>query len=64
MKPSDYLNLTKKGAQDKAERQNLIFRLIRVDAETFFSFPSESDKRDDRVCIEIDKGVVTKVTFH
>ncbi len=62
MKASDYLGLSKKSAQDKAERQNMIFRLIRVDAEGFFSFPV--DKREDRVCIEIDKGVVTKVTFH
>lgn len=58
---SDYVGLTKKGAQNKAEANNLIFRLIRVDGETFLSYPD--DTRDDRVCVEIDSGLVSKVVF-
>jgi len=60
MKPEDFIGLSKKGAQDRAEGKNLIFRLIRVDGENFFSYPE--DKREDRICVEIDKGKVTKVT--
>jgi hypothetical protein len=56
-----FLGLTKKQAQNKAEARNFIFRLIRVDTENFFDYPT--DERADRVCIEIDKGVVTKATF-
>lgn len=61
LKSEDFLGLTKKGAQDKAEAKNLIFRLIRKDGENFFSYPN--DTRADRVCVEIDKGAVTKATF-
>lgn len=60
-KEEDFLGLTKKGSQDLADKKNLIFRLIRVDDKNMFAYPT--DKRDDRVCIEIDKGKVTKVTF-
>jgi hypothetical protein len=62
MKVEDFLGLSKKGAQDKAESRNLIFRLIRVDGDNFFSYPE--DKREDRICVEIDKGKVSKVTFN
>lgn len=63
MKQEDYLGLTKKMAQDKAEGKNMIFRLIRMDKEGFFTYPDDNDKRDDRVCIEIDNGKVSKVSF-
>jgi hypothetical protein len=53
----EYIGLTKKAAQDKAERQNLIFRLIRVDAEMYLSYPE--DLREDRVCVEFDNGKAT-----
>jgi hypothetical protein len=53
-----FIGLTKKRAQDKAEVLNLIFRLIRIDNESYLDYPS--DKRDDRICVEIDKGAVTK----
>jgi len=56
-----YLGLTKKSAQNKAEQQNLIFRLIRVDTEDFLSYPD--DKRTDRVCCEIDDGKVSKASI-
>jgi hypothetical protein len=57
MNNNDYVGLTKKAAQDKAERQNLIFRLIRVDAEAYLSYPE--DLRTDRICCEFDNGKAT-----
>ena len=62
MNVKDYIGLTKKRAQDKAEADNLIFRLLKIDNEDFFSFPT--DKRTDRICIEITKGVVSKAVIH
>lgn len=58
MDTSKYLNLTKKQAQNLAEAQNLIFRLIKIDAEDYFPYPE--DIRDDRVCVEIVNGKVVK----
>ena len=55
-----FMNLPKKDAQNLAERQNLIFRLISVDGEPFLPYPE--DKRDDRICVEIEKNKVAKVT--
>jgi hypothetical protein len=57
---NEYISLTKKQAQDKAERKNFIFRLIRIDAESFLPYPD--DVRQDRLCVEIDDGKVSKVT--
>lgn len=54
---NDFIGLTKKTAQNKAEQMNLIFRLIRIDDEKFLDYPA--DHRDDRLCVELDKGVVT-----
>jgi hypothetical protein len=61
MKSEDYLGLTKKAAQNKAEQQNLIFRLIRINDKSYFDYPE--DTRSDRVCVEIDHDKVVKVTF-
>lgn len=61
MKQEQYLGLTKTSAQNKAEYDNIIFRLIRVDSQDFLSYPEDS--RQDRVCVEIDDGKVTKVIF-
>ncbi len=58
---SKFLGMTKKGAQNKAEELNLIFRLIRIDNDNFYAYPE--DKREDRVCVEIDNGSVTKATI-
>ncbi len=58
---SDFMGLTKKGAQNKAEALNMIFRLIRIDTESFYAYPE--DKREDRVCVEIDNGAVTKASI-
>lgn len=61
MQANDFIGLTKKQSQNKAESLNLIFRLIRVDQTAFFDYPE--DKREDRVCVELDDGVVTKVSI-
>lgn len=61
MKEEDFIGLDKKSAQNLAERKNLIFRLLSVDGEPYFSMPE--DKRDDRVCVEIEKNKVIKVCF-
>lgn len=53
-----FLGLTKKRAQDRAEVLNLVFRLIRINDENFLPYPD--DKRTDRICVEIDNGAVTK----
>jgi hypothetical protein len=55
-----YLNLPKKEAQNLAEKSNIIFRLISVDGEPYFSYPE--DERTDRICVEITKGKVSKAT--
>lgn len=58
-----FLGLTKKSAQDLAEKNNLVFRLIRIDQESFFTYPSNSEHRNDRICIEIEKGQVVKASL-
>ncbi len=55
---NDFIGLSKKSAQNLAERRNLIFRLIRVDSDIFFQYPE--DNREDRICVEIDNGKVSK----
>lgn len=57
MKEEDFLKLTKVQAQNKAEGQNMIFRLISINGDPFFSYPT--DVRTDRVCVEIQDGLVT-----
>ncbi len=61
MNADDFLGMSKKGAQNKAEEKNLIFRLIRVDSEPFLAYPE--DTRTDRLCVEIDDGKVTTATI-
>ena len=58
MKASDFVGLTKKAAQDKAERANLIFRHVSADGESYLGAPSDPG-RADRVCVETVKGMVT-----
>lgn len=58
---TDFIGLSKKAAQNLSEKSNLIFRLIKVDGEDFFSEPT--DKVNDRICIWIDNGKVTKAVF-
>ena len=56
MVEKNFIGLTKRDAQNLAEAHNLLFRLIRIDDKNMFSYPEDS--RDDRVCVEIEKGVV------
>lgn len=56
----DFLGLSKKGAQNKAEALNMIFRLIRIDGESYYTYPE--DTRTDRICVELDGGKVTKAS--
>lgn len=58
---ADFLGKSKWQSQGLAESNNLIFRLLRVDDRQMFSMPT--DKRSDRVCIEIENGEVVKVVF-
>jgi hypothetical protein len=58
---SKYIGLGKRTAQNRAELDNLIFRLIRVDGESFLSYPDDS--RDDRLCVEIDNDKVSKAVI-
>lgn len=55
---SEFIGQTKKGAQNLAESKNLIFRLVSVDGEAFLGYPE--DIREDRVCVEIVHGKVTR----
>lgn len=61
VKAEDFLNLDKKQAQDKCDRTNMLFRLISINGESYFSYPE--DVRTDRVCIEITGNKVTKATI-
>jgi len=56
----DFLGLSKKGAQNKAEALNMIFRLIRIDTDSYYEYPE--DTRTDRICVELDNGKVTKAS--
>jgi hypothetical protein len=61
MKVEKFLGLTKKQAQDLSEKLNLIFRLIKSDNKDFFSYPE--DKREDRICVELVDGLVSKASI-
>jgi hypothetical protein len=61
MEANQFLGMSKKRAQDAAEGKNMIFRLISVDGEPFFSYPE--DVRTDRICVEIDNGKVSKASI-
>lgn len=61
MNAEEFIGLGKKGAQDKAERLNLIFHLVSVDGEKRFGYPE--DKRDDRICVELEKNKVIKAAL-
>jgi hypothetical protein len=61
MKSSDFVGLSKTSAEDLADRLGIIYRLISVDGYPFFSYPE--DKRDDRICVEIERGKIIKATI-
>lgn len=56
--PNSFIGLSKKSAQNKAENLGLLFHLVRIGEENFFAYPA--DKREDRICIEIDNAQVSK----
>jgi hypothetical protein len=59
-----FLNLSKQSAQNLAEAKNMIFQLVSIDGESFFSYPdSEEPVRTDRVYVEIEKGKVVKASI-
>lgn len=60
-KADAFVGLTKKSAQNLAEAKNMIFRLIRIDAEPYLPYPE--DARVDRVCVELDNGQVSKASI-
>jgi hypothetical protein len=55
-----YLLLPKKDAQNLAEKDSVIFRLIRVDDRNILPYPE--DIRNDRICVEVEKNKVVKAT--
>ena len=60
-----FIGMTKKGSQDLAEKNNLIYRLIRIDNDKFNDYPvDDRTEQKDRVCIEIDGGKVSKATYN
>lgn len=59
--PQDFHGLSKWRAQDLAEFRSLVFRLVSIDGDIFLGYPA--DKREDRICVEIEKGSVVKATI-
>jgi len=56
----NFMGLTKKRAQDLAEAKSMIFRLISIDGDSFLPYPEMTDKREDRICVEIENSKVIK----
>lgn len=63
MNSEQFLDLSKKDAQNLAEKMNLIFRLIRIEDRYFFGYP-KGEGRGDIVCVEIEKSKVVKAVIH
>jgi hypothetical protein len=57
MKAEDFVGLSKKGAMELAEINNLIFRLVAINGESYLGYPE--DTRADRVCVELVNGKVS-----
>jgi hypothetical protein len=55
---SEFMGLTRRAAQNLAESKGMIFRLISVDGEPYLAYPE--DLRDDRICIEMTHGKVSR----
>lgn len=58
MQADTFIGKSKKEAQDIAEKANLIFRLVSVDGNNRLGWPE--DKREDRICVELNAGKVIK----
>jgi hypothetical protein len=61
---SEWIGLSKHKGQDLCEARNMIFRLLSVDGEAYFSMPDESEKRTDRVCVDIVDTRIVKAIIH
>jgi hypothetical protein len=61
MNANDFINLAKHRAQDLAEYNCLIFRLVSNDGEIILGYPE--DKRTDRICVEIVNGKVKNASI-
>lgn len=61
MTADDFIGLSKKRAQDVAEYNSLIFRLVRVDSEEMLGYPTDTNA--ERICVEIEKGIVVKASI-
>ena len=57
----DFIGLSKKKAQDVAEYNSLIFRLVKVDGEEMLGYPT--DTNSERICVEIENGKVVKASI-
>jgi|HubBroStandDraft_5_1064220.scaffolds.fasta_scaffold1218044_1 hypothetical protein len=58
----NFLNLSKFKAHDLAEANSLVYRLVSVDGAIFLGYPTD-EPRTDRICVEIENGVVVKATI-
>lgn len=58
MDENNFINLSKKAAQDMAEKCNFIFRLVSIDGNKFLGYPE--DIRNDRICVELENNKVIK----
>lgn len=57
----DFLGLSKKRAQDVAEYNSFIFRLVKVDDEEMLGYPTDINL--ERICVEIENGKVVKASI-
>lgn len=61
MDTTSFVGMSKHKIQDLCEKKNLIYRLVSSDGEKFLGYPE--DKRDDRVCVELEGGKVKKAVI-
>jgi hypothetical protein len=61
MNVSHVVGMPKKDAQNFAEMNNLIFRVLSVDDMTFLGEPP--DVREDRLCVKIVKNKVVEANI-
>jgi len=57
----DFIGLGKKKAQDVAEYNSLIFRLVSVDGEEMLGYPTDTNA--ERICVEIESGKVVRASI-
>jgi hypothetical protein len=54
----NFINLSKRQAQNLAEANYMIFRLISDNGENILGYPE--DTRNDRVCVKVENERVTE----